>query len=476
MKSYHIFYIAMAISFLTMVSGSAAADTILVGDSGIADYTSIQAAIEAASNGDTVLVHPGKYSENIDVDKELTIIAESENPDDTTVQAADLNDHVFHVTANNVTISGFNVIGAANTTESGTEASGIYIDGVSEFVLTNDSRVQNCIIKNNKLSNNNFGLFLMASNNNKLENNSASGNHFPIMLVFTNSSKLNNNVISDSEVGILMFEGNDNLIANNNVSSSGAGIGTNYYCNNNTFINNMVSNNENGIALIYSGNNTLVNNTANSNKNDGIYLDSSHSNMLRGNTANSNGEHGIYLDHFSNGNYVVNNTASNNSHGIRLYYYSDNNILVNNTANSNEQYGIYLNETSNNRIEGNTANSNKMHGIYLKSSTFNTIINNTANLNNYHGINLNQSNNKRVNTDIITPDFKYYKFLEDSSNNNTVSGNYLVDNGKGLVANITENHIGINYVNDRDITKLPFFSSVLTLIILGIAFMIMRRE
>jgi len=35
------------------------------------DYTSIQAAIEAADAGDTIEVHSGTYCENVDVDKPL---------------------------------------------------------------------------------------------------------------------------------------------------------------------------------------------------------------------------------------------------------------------------------------------------------------------------------------------------------------------------------------------------------------------
>jgi hypothetical protein len=57
-----------------------------------------------------------------------------------------------------------------------------------------------------------------------------------------------------------------------------------------------------------------------------------------------------------------------------------------------------------------------------------------------------------------------------------VSGNHLFDNGKGLVANISENNIGINYINDKGITEMPFVGSVLTLIIVGFVLVLMRRE
>jgi len=58
------------------------------------DYPTIQAAVDAASSGDTIIVRDGTYSENVDVNKSLTIQSEN-RADSTIVQAANPDDHVF---------------------------------------------------------------------------------------------------------------------------------------------------------------------------------------------------------------------------------------------------------------------------------------------------------------------------------------------------------------------------------------------
>jgi pectin methylesterase-like acyl-CoA thioesterase len=78
------------------------------------NYEKIQWAVDNASGGDTIIVRDGTYTENIKVNEShLTIRSENES-EATIVQAANLNDHAFEVTADYVNISGFMVEEAKN--------------------------------------------------------------------------------------------------------------------------------------------------------------------------------------------------------------------------------------------------------------------------------------------------------------------------------------------------------------------------
>ena len=60
------------------------------------DYAKIQWAVDNVTDGDTIIVRDGTYTENMDVNKSLTI--QSENGSETTVvQAVNPNDYVFEV-------------------------------------------------------------------------------------------------------------------------------------------------------------------------------------------------------------------------------------------------------------------------------------------------------------------------------------------------------------------------------------------
>jgi len=381
-KKYGI--ICAAILFLCCV-GTASARIWYVDDGGGADFTRIQDAIIAASAGDTIIVRDGNYTENVDVDKSLTIQSENGSAN-CIVHAESLYDCVFKVTADYVNISGFTVEGRDRA---------IYLDNVDYCSIANNncstdkyagielrSSNNNTLTNNTALNSNNYGIIFYSSSNNILTGNLISG-----ISLHSSSSNLitNNNISNNDEQGIYLSDSNNNILTNNVFKNNGIHV---YYSYQNTVKGNTV----NGKPLVYlegesdltigdAGQVILVNcdnitieNLNLSNANVGVELWNTGNSKIMNNTANRN-VYGIYLNWYSNNNILTNNTILNNVDGIRLDS-SSNNILMNNTIKSNKRLGVSLSYSNNNILTNNTFVNN---GISVGGSYPNTVEDNTVN-------------------------------------------------------------------------------------------------
>jgi uncharacterized repeat protein (TIGR01451 family) len=180
----------------------------------------IQDAIDNAGTGDTICVKAGTYTENVDVDKRLTIRSEN-GAASTTVNALYPNDHVFEVTADYVNISGFSVKGATGIMDAGIHlggdhcnisdniASDNYVGIVGEWSNYNT-------ISSNTVSNNNYGIGLRGSSDNMISGNTASNGHLGIGLRGSSDNAISSNTASNNDYGIHLYSSsNNNLIYDN---------------------------------------------------------------------------------------------------------------------------------------------------------------------------------------------------------------------------------------------------------------------
>lgn len=270
-----IFYMIFIFVLGTTVT-QADANVFTVDDSGGGNYTTIREAVDKAQNGDTILLNPGVYRENVAVNEELTILSNlslsTGQTDRTYVIGMVPESDVFDINSNNVTIQGLYIVGGPSSTEQ--KEVGINLKGV-----------RNCSIINNALVLNDIGISL---NNSK-------------------SNYLKNNLVSLGEDGIVLVDSNENELSNNTVTTNG-----------------------NGISLNNSMNNTLTDNVADSNM-IGILLGMSEQNMLTYNfiTRNINGING----RATKSNLIVNNTLFLNDVGIYLKESADNSIYENKFSN-----------------------------------------------------------------------------------------------------------------------------------------------
>ena len=112
-RSLAVVFFVLSASLAGMsVLPSASAATLYVGGAGPGNYTTLQAAINASSPGDTVFVYNGTYYENVVVDRTLTLAGEGR--DTTTVDGGGIGD-VLLVSASWVNVTGFNITNGGNT-------------------------------------------------------------------------------------------------------------------------------------------------------------------------------------------------------------------------------------------------------------------------------------------------------------------------------------------------------------------------
>lgn len=469
-----------SVDYLPLKESNSTIITVSNGTDYAADFSSIQAAVDNSYPGDTILVYPGVYTENIEIGVEdLAIISASDSPEDTIIQAARSSDDVFFVTADGVGINGFCIRGNISYPSSGIhlyDVEDCRIENnelfVSQEAFRNSSGNSTPAAGNNSSINPGFGIHLDLSGNNTLENNTISYSHACIFLNNASENILFKNRVSNSSYGVWVNYSTGNILDNNSALDNKLGIylkassgnsvvnsvasnnsgscinlwnsSENMLCNNiasnsssvciilnnsrgNSLSNNTVSHSKYGIWLAYSSdNNSLNGNTALYNS-VGIYLKASKENTLDSNRAENNSNSGIYLWN-SVENELINNKVSYSDVSISLYNASMNMITSNTAAQSN--YGIWLNSLSNDNIISESEVSNNRVGIYLKASRNNVLRGNSADLNTLYGIFLSSSSGNTVNANRVISSSKYGMYIVNSSSNR-VYDNYL-NNTKNL--------------------------------------------
>jgi parallel beta-helix repeat protein len=249
---------------------SFSARAILVPD----DYPTIQRAIDAAVDGDTIFVKSGTYYENVVANKTLSLIGENE---ETTIIDGEESGTVVNVTADNVDIQNFTIRNSGPNYE---WDSGILVEGEDFFIESN--RIQNCcsgvlllnyhgrgIIMNNYFAYNQGGISLVDCSRRRFgdeidisRNNITENALYGIYLsdVFSVIIISKNN-ITQNAVGIGALALAFNIIVENNISWNLAwGISLQAGCYNNTIAANTLGNNEVGMYLSQSSNNTFFKN------------------------------------------------------------------------------------------------------------------------------------------------------------------------------------------------------------------------
>lgn len=378
-------------------------DAVCPGSGTVADpYCKIQDAINAAGDGDELLVHDGTYHELLTFDGGKKITVRSENgPDKTIINGDTDNDGngngsvVYFTGSDSSTIDGFTITGG-----SGSFFEHSYYRDVERFIAgggilcdSSSPTITNCIIKENSVVGQNGadgsggGVFCVSSSptitNCTISNNSASDSGGGIFCIVLSSPTITNCMISGN-------------------STEGAGGGI--FCSTSsptitlcTFSENSAKQNGGGI-LCYSSSKPIItactiNNNSASNGGGVLFRDSvpSYPNSITDCTINGNSASGygggVYIYRHSPS--IKNSTISNNSSAVGggIYGYDYGGTItgctISGNSSSGEGGGIFLKSLFYGKITDCTITGNTGDGIYSYHSDSDisgcTINNNTGN-------------------------------------------------------------------------------------------------
>ncbi len=186
------------------------------------NFTSIQAAVNNATSGDTVVLAPGTYQENLILNKSIALVGEDRN---TTIIDGSNAQIVISITSDNVTVQDLTVTKSVH----GPDDLGISVEnaaGVSviQVIITGTATgigmrfCTNSIFSNNIITNNTVvGITCYYSGRNFFSKNAVYGNSIGILVYTSSSNVFVANTLSNNEQGMSLAAGSrQNIFFHNN--------------------------------------------------------------------------------------------------------------------------------------------------------------------------------------------------------------------------------------------------------------------
>lgn len=357
--------IIVFIALLLWLAPIEGARTYIVDDDGFANHRTIGEAVAAASSGDTIYIKPGTYSEEVLLNKTLTlmpltgetgpIVLKGDGKKTGITIVAD-GCSIEGLTLDNFAGPGIRVQSSGNTLKNNRFEK----DNPAVLVISSSENT----ISKNIMKDCEGGVALWADAlNNTVSENEIDGGSVSIVLRDVGKNTVSGNRASQASISIWVMNSSQAEVTGNDVESKSLGIWI-FNSTHSRLIDNSVADGERGIHLINSSSTNINNNMVKDVK-YGFIIENSHRNSIT-NCTIENTTNALGLSE-SSGNAIAGNSILNTGDtGVELAY-SDGNSLTDNRFQKSER-GIIIAESKENVLEANSLDETKW-GLYVEGST-----------------------------------------------------------------------------------------------------------
>jgi parallel beta-helix repeat protein len=388
------------ITLLIWITPIDAGRTYIVDDDDFANYRTIQEAVVAANDGDTIYIKPGTYTEEILLNKSLSlmpltgengpIVIRGDGKETGITISAD-GCSLESLTLQNFTGPGISIMSNGNIIKDNhfeKDNPAILVINSHMNTITKNT-IQDCQggvalksnssdnnVQENKIDGGDVSIFLWEVGKNLIVKNQATGSTWGIWLKDAKDIDIEANDIKSKTYGIWLLNSSTTSIAKNNVSiEKGGTINTIGIFLANTseidVLGNKISGGTFGLGVSDSDSNKLTDNLMASGT-QGIYVINSSSQEFNKNSI-KNVEYGITLENSSK-NSIKECSIENSTVGLGLGKSTQNDAIENSIVNTKDT-AIQMGFSSSNNLSGNQI-KNSYRGIIISESPGNLLQNN----------------------------------------------------------------------------------------------------
>lgn len=470
-----------------------------VGGSGSGNYTTIQAAINDANNGDTVFVFNGTYYGHVNINKSIQLLGQNKN---TTIISGYIA-YTVSIASDGVFMSQFTIQNGKDKGEGvridsahnsvvnviiNTPADEIRISGDNNTLSSSTiwcDRIflsgSSCIFSGNCIINNYYGIYFLDSWDNII-----SQNHFFNSGLFFSDNIVGNNIVLNNTVNgkpLVYISGESNRVLENE-----AGQILLVNCTNITVHNKEMTNTTVGIQLVGCTNCCVKKNTVtgslygmclngfDNHIEENTIISNHYGIVLSGDRNNisenilSDNDVGLDLNQHASFNTISDNQLSMNYYGLLLDYGSNSNVITNNLIEYNHD-AVYLSSNANilsgnfidnnteavrvsgddNIISENIIRNNNGSGLTIGTGDFIFIVNNTI-ADNKNGVFLSNSKNTTLQGNTIVHNLQGLLMTGLKLKDTKISNNSIIANENGIILRDTNHHlITKNIISENEI-------------------------